>query len=204
MNSWRSYQLQDFIPFSSEVYWRLLARMNESFWPLQLVTIMLGIALLLLAVKQRGWLLWLLLAPIWAFVGLAFFIQRYAELNWAGRYVGYAFISQAVLFVVLSGLSLKQAQAGSALPGKTFNILSLAGLGAALVVFALAGLPLMAVLTGASWVETVVFGIHPDATALGTLGLLLIMYRGWRWWAVAVIPLLWLLASGLTLLVLAA
>ena len=57
---------------------------------------------LILALKHRPRLACLLPAPLWAFVAVAFFIQRYAELNWAGGYVGYAFIVQAVLLVLMA------------------------------------------------------------------------------------------------------
>ncbi|MFN2408747.1 MAG: hypothetical protein ABR539_00380, partial [Halomonas sp.] len=61
-----------------------------------------GAATLVLALKHRTRIACLLPAPLWAFVAVAFFIQRYAELNWAGGYVGYAFIAQALLLVVMA------------------------------------------------------------------------------------------------------
>lgn len=102
MNEWTSYQLQDFIPFTADVYFRLLERMGEAFWPLHLLTLALGAATLVLALKHRTRIACLLSAPLWAFVAVAFFIQRYAALNWAGGYVGDAFIAQAVLLVVIA------------------------------------------------------------------------------------------------------
>lgn len=81
MNGWSSYALQDFIPFTADIYFRLLERMNETFWPLHLLTLLLGLAALWLAIKNRPRLACLIVAPLWGFVGVAFFIQRYAELN---------------------------------------------------------------------------------------------------------------------------
>lgn len=46
------------------------------------------------------------------------------------------------------------------------------------------------------------FGIHADPTAVTTLGLVLIMLRGFGLWIAAIIPALWLVVSGLTLQVL--
>jgi hypothetical protein len=74
---------------------------------------------LLLSLKNNGRITCLLVGPLWAFVALAFFIQRYA-----------------------------------------------------------------------------------DPTALTTLGLVLITFKGWLLWLNAMVPLLWLLISGLTLLAL--
>ncbi|SDS07594.1 hypothetical protein SAMN05216421_0862 [Halopseudomonas xinjiangensis] len=195
MNDWASYQLQDFIPFTTDVYFRLIERMGETFWPLHVLTLALGAAAIVLALKGRTQLACLLPAPLWAFVGVAFFIQRYAELNWAGGYAGYAFIVQAVLLalVALTGFGLDKAPRLTSPP-----IL----IGLALAIFGLIGMPLIAPLTGGSWYQAEVLGIHADPTAVATLGLALIVFRGWALWAASIIPVLWVLVSGLTLQVL--
>lgn len=195
MNEWTSYQLQDFIPFTAEVYFRLLERMGETFWPLHLLTLGLGAATLALALKNRPRTACLLPAPLWAFVAVAFFIQRYAELNWAGGYVGYAFIAQAVLLVVmtLTGWGMDNAPRATNPP---------VAIGIAITLFGLTIMPLMAPLNGGSWHQAEVFGIHADPTAVITLGLVLIMLRGFALWLAFIIPALWLVVSGLTLQVL--
>ncbi|MEH6641014.1 DUF6064 family protein [Vreelandella glaciei] len=195
MNEWTSYRLQDFIPFTAEVYFRLLERMGETFWPLHLLTLALGAATLVLALKHRPRLACLLPAPLWAFVAVAFFIQRYAELNWAGGYVGYAFITQAVLLVVIALTVWGMDNAPRAKkPPITIGI--------AIILFGLILMPLIAPLSGGSWYQAEVFGIHADPTAVTTLGLVLIILRGFALWIAAIIPALWLVVSGLTLQVL--
>lgn len=195
MNAWTSYRLQDFIPFTAEVYFRLLERMSETFWPLHLLTLALGSATLALALRHRTRLACLLPAPLWAFVAVAFFFQRYAELNWAGGYVGYAFIAQAVLLVVmaLTGWGMDKAPRSTSPP---------VILGTAIALFGLIVMPLIAPLSGDSWYQAEVFGIHADPTAVTTLGLVLIMLRGFALWIAVIIPALWLVVSGLTLQVL--
>ncbi|TVP43492.1 MAG: MFS transporter permease [Halomonas sp.] len=192
MNAWTSYQLQDFIPFTADVYFRLLERMGETFWPLHLLTLALGAAALVLELRHRTRLACLLPAPLWAFVAVAFFIQRYAELNWAGGYVGYAFIAQAVLLVVmaLTGWGMDNALRATHPP---------VVIGTAITLFGLIIMPLIAPLSGGSWYQAEVFGIHPDPTAVTTLGLVLILFRGFALWIAAIIPALWLVVSGLTL-----
>ena len=192
MNAWTSYQLQDFIPFTADVYFRLLERMGETFWPLHLLTLALGAAILVLALKHRTRLACLLPAPLWVFVAVTFFIQRYAELNWAGGYVGYAFIAQAVILVViaLTGWGMDTAPRATNPP---------VAIGIAISLFGLVIMPLMAPLSGGSWFQAEVFGIHADPTAVTTLGLVLIMLRGFALWIAAIIPALWLVVSGLTL-----
>ncbi len=192
MNEWTSYRLQDFIPFTAEVYFRLLERMRETFWPLHLLTLALGATTLVLALKHRPRLACLLLAPLWAFVAVAFFFQRYAELNWAGGYVGNAFIAQAVLLALmaLTGWGMDNAPRLKNPP---------VAIGIAITLFGLIIMPLMAPLSGGSWYQAEVFGIHADPTAVTTLGLVLIILRGFALWIAAIIPALWLVVSGLTL-----
>ena len=195
MNEWTSYQLQDFIPFTADVYLRLLERMGETFWPLHLLTLAVGAAALVLALKHRPRLACLLPAPLWAFVAVAFFLQRYAELNWAGSYVGDAFIVQAVLLVLmaLTGWGMDNAPRATHPP---------VAIGIAITLFGLVLMPLIAPLSGGSWYQIEVFGIHADPTAVTTLGLVLIVLRGFTLWIAAIIPALWLVVSGLTLQVL--
>jgi hypothetical protein len=185
------YQLQQFIPFSREVYLRLLERIGESYWPLHLLSLALGMLALLLALKQRGRLACLLVAPCWALAAVVFFIRHYAELNWAGNYIGYAFIAQALLLVVIgvSGAGLNTAPRQ-----KSPSVIA----GMLIAATGLLGWPGIGLLLGSSNYQAAVFGLYADPTALATLGLLLMMLRGWLLWLSAIIPLLWLLLSGLT------
>lgn len=196
MSDFASYELQNFIPFSADIYSRLLERIGEAFWPLHLLTVAMGAAALLLALKSRGRLACLLLAPLWAFVAYTFFIQRYAELNWAGNYVGYMFIAEAVmfLFITLTGVGPDKVLRNNKQPSVVIGVfIALAGL---------VGWPFIGLLTGGSWYQAEVFGIHADPTVVTTLGLGLMMLRGWVLWLSVIIPLLWLVVSALTLLVL--
>lgn len=196
MNGWSSYALQDFIPFTADIYFRLIERMSESFWPLHLLTLAVGFVALWFALKNHVRLASLFIAPVWAFIAIAFFIQRYAELNWAGSYIGYLFFAQAFLLsvIALTGIGLDNS------PRKRPP----AVIGIAITLVGLIGLPFIAPLTGSYWCQSEVFGIHADPSAMTTLGLILIMFRGWALWLIAIIPSLWLLISGLTLWVLGA
>lgn len=196
MNTWSSYTLQDFIPFTADIYFRLLERMSENFWPLHLLTLALGVAAVWWALKSRARLVSVLIAPVWGFVGFAFFIQRYAELNWAGGYIGYCFLAQAtlLLLIALNGVGVNSRPCKS--PATIIGVV--------IALVGLIGLPLVAPFTGGSWFQAEVFGIHADPTAITTLGLVLIIFRSWACWLIAIIPVLWLLISGLTLWVLGA
>ncbi|SDK25498.1 DUF6064 family protein [Microbulbifer yueqingensis] len=197
MSDWDSYRLQDFVPFSAEVYFRLQERMGEAFWPLHLAMLAAGAAALFLALRGRRRLACLLLAPAWAFVGVAYFLQRYGNLNWAGDYLGWAFIGEGGLLAVLAAIP---GGAATRVPRATLPVI----VGTTLATAGLLAWPLIALLFGYAWLHAETFGIHPTPTAVTTLGLLLIASRGAALWLAALIPLLWIALSGLTLTVLGA
>lgn len=195
MSEWSTYRLQDFIPFSQEVYLRLLERLNESVWPLHLAMLALGLAALVFALKRRPRIACLFMAPAWIFAGLVFHLQRFAELNWAAHYFGWTFLAQAVILTLIgiTGIGTDRRESSdklSSLVGVSITLLSLVGY------------PLIALLAGYSWQQAEVFGIHPDPTALATLGLGLIVLKGITLWIASIIPLLTTVLSALTLFVL--
>lgn len=195
MSDWFTYRLQDFVPFTADVYFRLLERTGEVLWPLHLLALALGVGAFLLALTGRARVACLLMAPPWAFVGVAFFAQRYAELNWAGHYVTWAFLAQAA---ILALVSLTGRGTAGALRRRSPAVFT----GILIAVFGLVGYPLIAPLMGHTWYRAETFGIHPDPTAIATLGLAPIALRGVAMWIAAAIPALWMTLSGLTLLVL--
>ncbi len=191
MTEWWDYRLSDFLLFSARAYWRLFELHNESLWPLPIVTLALGIAALGLALlrpRHRGRLIAILLAILWAFVGWSFLWQLYATVNWAAMYIAPLFAAEALLLLTVGGVldRLSFDQRGAR---------RIAGL--ALVTLGLA-YPLLAPLSGRPWQGAEIFGIAPDPTAIATLGFL-ILARGRLAWLLYPIPLLWCLASGLTL-----
>ena len=195
MNEWTSYQLQDFIPFTADVYLRLLERMGETFWPLHLCTLAAGLTALFLALTDRSRVACALIAPLWCFVGVAYFSDRYSELNWAGRYIGQAFIVEGVILILIAitAVGIEKAPSFRSPAAITGILLTVCGL----ILY-----PLIGPLLGGSWLGAETFGIHADPTAVATLGLILLTLRGAALWIAAVIPALWLGISGLTLLVL--
>ncbi|SDZ77950.1 DUF6064 family protein [Microbulbifer marinus] len=197
MSDWSSYELQDFIPFTADVYFRLLERTSDTFWPFHLLTLALGCSALLCALTGRERITLLLIAPLWVFVGVAYFLQRYAELNWAGRYAGWAFIAEggvlALIAITRCGI------------GKSPHLRRLPSIAGILIAACgLIGYPLIAPLMGYSWFQAETFGIHPAPTAIATLGLILITLRGTAMWLAAIVPFLWLILAGLTLTALGA
>lgn len=197
MGNLTSYSTADFIPFTAEVYFRLIERVSETWWPLHLLTLCIGLSAAALAWTGRARAAGGLLAAAMAWVGVVFLFGEYAQLNWAGTWFGWAFVAAAALLLLFSTM-----QSRSAKSGPRISIPGLAGL--ALVVLGVPGYPLIAPLAGLGWSHAETFGIHPDPTAVAALGIALIMLRGYRIWLVAVVPALWCLVSALTLQVLQA
>ncbi|RWF77478.1 MAG: hypothetical protein EOS26_08700 [Mesorhizobium sp.] len=192
MSEWWTYRLEDFLLFSPRVYWRMFELANAAFWPLHLLTLAAGLAIVLLVLRRpprHGPWIALVLAALFAFVGWSFLWSRYAVINWAIAYVAPAFGLQALLL----------AFGGAARGRLAFDSRDIAArLGLLIMVAGLVVYPLLPPLFGRPWTSAEVFGIAPDPTAITTLGVLLAA-SGRLVPLLFAIPLLWLLLSGLTL-----
>lgn len=199
MSEWWTYRLSDFLLFSPRTYYRLFELYNAELWPLHGLALGVGLALLVLAARQRS--VWTvraacaLLAACWLWVAWAFHLQRFASINWAATWFAGAFAAEGLL--LLLGVVLPRQQFGRA--GKPRALI-----GWGLLVFALTVQPWVGVPWGRPLSQAEVFGLAPDPTALATLGLLLlhgpaiaagpgIMWLAWP------IPVGWCLISGATL-----
>jgi hypothetical protein len=190
MSEWWTYRPADFLLFSPSTYFRLFELYNEWLWPAQPLVALGWLALLAELWRGAAWApraLLLALALAWAWIAWAFHAQRYAAINWAASGFAVAFALQAAV------LSAAAFGAHRLTPPPRLGIALLAG--------ALLAMPLIPPAFGRAWVETESFGLTPDATALGTLGVLLMFVPAYRvialiWWLV---PLCWIVVSGLSL-----
>jgi hypothetical protein len=194
MQEWWTYSLSDFLLFSPRTYYRLLQRYNEALWPAQLLTLALGAGILALLRRpsaRQGQIIAGILALLWIWVAWEFLWQRYATINWITSYVAPLFVLEALVLlwwgVVRAKLRFRASQSPASMVG---------------VVLAVVGLllyPLLTPVSGRPWSQAEVFGIHPDPTVLGTLGLVLLTSARWSW-TLLIVPILWCIFSGATLL----
>lgn len=190
---WRSYGLSDFLMFSPQVYARLLERYNQALWPAQGVLLLLGAAVLAMALRRPGGrplAACIVLAGAWSLAGWGFHWQRYAGIFIAAPALAIASWVEAALLL-----------AGAALPARPQADRSIThGIGAALLAAGVLLYPLLAVATGAGWARAEVFGLMPDPTALATLGWLLASHAlpDWMRAGLALIPAASLLLGLLT------
>ena len=191
MSEWWTYSLSSFLLFSPRTYYRLFELYNADIWPLQIVALALGVAILWLILRPAAWsgrAVAAILVACWLFVAWAYLLERYDSINFAARYFAIGFVLQAALL----------AWTGVIRDRLRFDLRdATARIGLALIVYALAVHPLIPLFTGRPWTHAEIFGLAPDPTAIATLGVLLAADRP-RWHLLA-LPLLWCVISGLTL-----
>jgi hypothetical protein len=195
MPEWWTYSLTDFLLFSPRTYHRLIERHNLALWPAQLLALALGAmiaGLLRRPTPGRGRAIAAILVALWAWVGWTFVTTRYATINWAASYFAWLFAAEVLLFGWL-GVARADLRFGWRRDP--------AGLvGGALFVGSVALYPLLAPFLGRGWTQSELFGMLPDPTVLGTLGLLLMSEGSPRpRQALLAAPLVWCLLAGATL-----
>jgi hypothetical protein len=203
MTEWWTYRLSDFLMFSARTYRRLFELHNADLWPLPVIAGIGGALALVVAWRRRHLsaratsMALTVLAAAWLWVAWAFQLQRYAAINTAGPWFAAAFALEALLLVAAGLASLRSSSEPPA-SGRRW------GLG--LFAFAVLAYPWLGLLFGRPLSQAEVFGIAPDPTALGTLGVLLLTSQpgdaivARRALALAwPIPLLWCAVSGATL-----
>ena len=196
MSEWWTYSLSDLILFSRAAYFRLFELYNAAIWPAQIAVFALGVVILERSLRggtraSRG--IAGALAAGWLWVAIAFHAARYATLNTAAPVFAWIFAIEAAL---LLGIGVVR---GRLLLGRPETAWEWSGFG--LFVFALAVHPFAAVLCGRGLQAAEIFGLAPDPTAVGTLGLVL-MSKSRPRWPLMIIPTLWCVATGAILSVL--
>lgn len=206
-----SYGPRDLLLFSEEVYWRLFALNNEALWPLQAAAVAAGLMLMALIARPAEWAgraVPLVLGAAWAVAGGSFLWRYYVPVNPAAETASWLFIAESIVFLMM-GLArgptvleqVVEAQAARAAPAEPEpatasqrGITGLALMGGAVLLY-----PLLAPLSGRSYMQAEVFALAPDPTAIATLGLLLAWRRGWSGLVLMAVPWLWCLASAAVL-----
>jgi Family of unknown function (DUF6064) len=196
MPEWWTYSLSDFLLFSPRTYYRLIERHNLAIWPAHLFTLALGVTIAVLlrrSTPARSRAIAVILAALWAWVGWAFVAARYATINWAAVWLACLFAVEVPLLGWL-GAATEHLRFGWK-PNARYRF------GAGLFAVVMGFYPLLAPALGRGWTQAELFGIAPDPTVLGTMGVLLMTEGSPRArWAALAPPVIWCLLSGVTLL----
>ncbi|HEX6720934.1 MAG TPA: DUF6064 family protein [Burkholderiaceae bacterium] len=190
MTEWWSYRLDSFLLFSARTYQRLIESHNAGVWPLQIVTLMCGVGLLVWLGRphspRRDRVVFVALALAWAWVAWGFLHRRFAAINWAAEYAAACFVLQAAA-LLWAGLARRgRVRRRKLSPTDPVAIL--------LIVLGVIVYPLIAPMLGRPWAQAEVFAVMPDPTVITTLGFLLLAEPPRR--ALIVVPALWCLFSG--------
>jgi hypothetical protein len=178
------------LPYTSEVYFSLLELYNGAIWPAQWIASALALAAICITLKPSagsGRIVSAILAVFWLWCGAVFHLLFFTSINfWA---VGFAalFLLQALLFLfagaVRGRLSISEAMTTSRMAGLV------------LMLFALAGYPLMSWLAGHAYPRMPLVGVAPAQTAIFTLGFLLSARRP-RSIAFSAAPIIWVIIGA--------
>ena len=190
MTEWWTYRIDSFLLFSARTYQRLIESTNTDVWPLQMVTLMAGMGLLLWLGRphsqRRDRVVFVLLALAWAWVAWDFLHRRFATINWAADYAALLFALQAVALLWVGVSRGGRVRRRKLSPTDPVAIL--------LIVLGVIVYPLLAPMLGRPWVQAEVFGVAPDPTVITTLGFLLLAEPPRR--LLIVVPVLWCLFHG--------
>lgn len=169
------------VPFSTAQFLDVFARYNRAVWPAQAVFVAMAVTVLFLAPRPtagRG--VMAVLAFFWGWMGLVYHALFFARINPAAYLFGLLFVLQGVLLAVVALRRAPSFRPRAAAPGIA---------GAVLVIYALAGYPLVGWLAGQRYPAVPTFGL-PCPTTLFTFGVLLWADRRVPAWLLA-IPAAW-------------
>ena len=193
MDAWWTYGITDLVLFTPETYFRLFELYHRDWWPMQLACLAMAVVILLclwLRPARGGRVIAILLAASWGWVSWAFLHLRFAPIHWVANWYAVAFFLQALLLFIY-GVSRRGMEFET---GNTVRT----GIGVVVLLFALLVMPATAHLSGREWMQAELFAMTPDATALATLGLLLLVKGQVAVWLV-IIPVAWSFVTGATL-----
>jgi hypothetical protein len=181
-------------PFTGETYFSLFEVYNDTIWPAQIVAYLLGIAVLVLALRPiaaSGRMALAVLALFWLWNGLVYHLVFFLQINFAALPFGALFALQGLL---LAGSAIRGGRQLRFVPDPTDWV------GLVYVLFALLAYPLLAWAAGHGWPRAAMFGVAATPMVIFTFGVLL-MLKGRPTVLLGVLPLLWALAAGLAAVV---
>jgi hypothetical protein len=176
-------------PFTGETYFSLFEAYNDTIWPAQIVAYLLGIAVLVLALRPivaSGRIALAVLALFWLWNGLVYHLVFFLQINFAALPFGALFVLQGLL---LAGAAIRGGRQLRFVPGATDWV------GLVYVLFALFAYPLLGWAAGHGWPRAAMFGVAATPMVIFTFGVLL-MLKGRPTVLLGVLPLLWALAAG--------
>lgn len=158
------------IPFSRDIFLGVVAQHNALLWPLHVLAIGLGLAVLYLAfrpIRRLSHLPALFVIATWLVTGSLFYGVHFTPLNWAAWLSAALFVTQGLLLawfrLVRNRLRLQFDGTPTAWAGVCFILISIALY------------PIIGLVSGTVINAIPIVGIDPGPTVLFTLGFLLLV-----------------------------
>lgn len=156
------------IPFTVEQFFAVFRNYNAAIWPAQIAAYIMGIAVLVLALRKvdlSDRIIGTILAVFWAWMGIFYHILHFSVINPAAWVFGIVFILQGLLFLV----------AGTFRGKLSFHFTSgtLPVIGSIFILYAMVIYPLLGIFFGHVYPAAPMFGVAPCPTAIFTIGILL-------------------------------
>ena len=193
MGDLTTYRLSDFILFSKTAYYRQFELYNHAIWPLHVVAILFSCVIIYVLWKRPVWagrLVAIILVLSWLWVAWEFLYLRFYQIHIVANWYALGFILQAGL-IIWHGVIQNR-----------FNVFTTSPwgikMGSGLLFISLIMYPFIPVIIGRRWQQFEMFSLVPDPTVLATLSILL-FYRSPK--VLYLIPIIWILISGVTLFV---
>lgn len=176
------------LPFTPDEFLGVFGRYNEAVWPAQLVLHMMSVACvaaLPLRGKLASRLICAALALLWAWAGLAYHLQYFADINPAAWLFAALFVAGAAIFAWEGVLHGRLRFAFADTPR--------CALGFGLLAYALLVYPLLSISLGHAYPTMPTFGL-PCPTTIFTIGMLAFLGAPYPRYVLAV-PLGWVVIA---------
>lgn len=188
MSDWFKFSLLDMTPYDQEGWLWLIASYQQEYPFIPLLSLIGSILLIVLLLRKTPAprFALVLLACSWLWCGAIFQMQYHASLNWAAPTIGWVFIIQAGLLLLLAlfakHLAWEDLKQRDAWPGLLLVLLALL-------------YPLTGLSEGREWQQLEWVFLMPPPTTLLTLGIGLLLAGRWRL-ILLPIPIGWALVSA--------
>ena len=172
------------LPFSIGQFFEVIRNYNEAVWPAPIALTLVAVGALALVWSRQAWsarAIWVVLAFLWAWIGVVYHLAFFTAINPAAYAFGAIFLLGAAAFVrcavATNALRFAPARDSATTVGLTM-------IGYALVVY-----PIWSSVAGHPYPDLPTFGL-PCPTTIFTIGMLA-MVRGGRSWPLFIAPVLW-------------
>src|SRR5688572_16810829 len=175
------------MPFTSDQFFHVFEKYNQSVFPIQFVLIFAAVAIVALVVSEKPFAnrtVSALLGFLWLWTGAVYHLIFFTEINPAAYLFGAAFVFQGLLFIYEGATNRLVFRVERNLEGV---------IGAMFIVYALVIYPLVGYGLGRTFPAAPTFGA-PCPTVIFTLGLLLWGNLKISWWLL-IVPILWSLVA---------